>query len=83
VQVQLRSFPVRSRLKSVDIAGWGDGCIVIESVNGFNRTTLKSEVAAALRDDNGLRNRPKGLVSTTADTSSGRRRLDLAQGPGS
>src|SRR5207247_4564883 len=46
VQVKLRSFPVRSRLKSVDITGRGDGCIVIESVNGFNRTTLKSEVAS-------------------------------------
>src|SRR6266571_6258485 len=46
VQVKLPSFPVRSRLKSVDITGRGDGCIVIESVNGFNRTTLKSEVAS-------------------------------------
>src|SRR5437867_12733056 len=63
VQVKLRSFLVVSRLKSVDITGRGDGCIVIESVNGFNRTTLKSYVAAALRADNGQRNRLNSLVS--------------------
>src|SRR5436190_5045768 len=78
VQVKLRSFPVGSRLKSVDIAGRGDGCIVIESVDSFNRTTLKSQVAAALRDDNGLRNCHIGIVSNTSDTSSARLRLDHA-----
>src|SRR5436309_13589631 len=66
VQVKRRSFPVRSRVKSVDVAGRGDGCILIGSVDSFNRTTLKSQVGAALGYENGRRNPPDGLVSTTS-----------------
>ena len=84
VQVQLRSFPMRSGFQPIDITGRGNGSVAIQRVDGFHRTALKGQIPPGLCDDNGLRDGAKGLVSATADTASASGgRLDLAKRPGS